>query len=131
MIELNNGVEMPGLGLGVFQTPPAETVGAVETAIEDGYRLIDTAAAYMKEREVGEAIRRCGIDRGEMFVSTKLWISDYGYEPALRGFEGCRRRLGFDDVDLFLDHDGRMGNTAVRAVEAITSRCRHSSDRAA
>jgi diketogulonate reductase-like aldo/keto reductase len=104
MIELNNGVEMPGLGLGVFQSPPAETVGAVETAIEDGYRLIDTAAAYMNEREVGEGIRRSGIDRGEMFVSTKLWISDYRYEPALRGFEGCLRRLGFDYVDLFLLH---------------------------
>jgi diketogulonate reductase-like aldo/keto reductase len=104
MIELNNGVEMPALGLGVFQSPPAETVGAVETAIADGYRLIDTAAAYMNEREVGEGIRRSGIDRGEMFVSTKLWISDYGYEPALRGFEGCLRRLGFDYVDLFLLH---------------------------
>jgi diketogulonate reductase-like aldo/keto reductase len=104
MIEVTNGVEMPALGLGVFQSPPAETVGAVETAIEDGYRLIDTAAAYMNEREVGEGIRRSGIERGEMFVSTKLWISDYGYEPALRGFEGCLRRLGFDYVDLFLLH---------------------------
>jgi diketogulonate reductase-like aldo/keto reductase len=104
MIEVTNGVEMPALGLGVFQSPPAETVGAVETAIEDGDRLIDTAAAYMNEREVGEGIRRSGIERGEMFVSTKLWISDYGYEPALRGFEGCLRRLGFDYVDLFLLH---------------------------
>jgi diketogulonate reductase-like aldo/keto reductase len=104
MIELNNGVEMPALGLGVFQSPPAETVGAVEAAIEDGYRLIDTAAAYLNEREVGEGICRSGIERGEMFVSTKLWISDYGYEPALRGFEGCLRRLGFDYVDLFLLH---------------------------
>jgi diketogulonate reductase-like aldo/keto reductase len=104
MIELNNGVEMPALGLGVFQSPPAETVGAVETAIANGYRLIDTAAAYLNEREVGEGIRRSGVDRGEMFVSTKLWISDYGYAPALRGFEGCLRRLGFDYVDLFLLH---------------------------
>jgi diketogulonate reductase-like aldo/keto reductase len=103
-IQLNNGVEMPTLGLGVFQSPPAETVGAVETAIANGYRLIDTAAAYMNEREVGEGIRRSGIDREEMFVTTKLWISDYGYEPALRGFDGCLRRLGFDYVDLFLLH---------------------------
>jgi diketogulonate reductase-like aldo/keto reductase len=104
LLRLNNSVAMPALGLGVFQSPPAETVGAVEAAIADGYRLIDTAAAYMNEREVGEGIRRSGIDRGEMFVTTKLWISDYGYEPALRGFEGCLRRLGFDYVDLFLLH---------------------------
>jgi diketogulonate reductase-like aldo/keto reductase len=103
-IELNNGVELPALGLGVFQSPPAETVGAVEAAIADGYRLIDTGAAYMNEREVGEGIRRSGVDRSEMFVSTKLWISDYGYEQALRGFDGCLRRLGFDYIDLFLLH---------------------------
>jgi diketogulonate reductase-like aldo/keto reductase len=103
-IELNNGVDMPALGLGVFQSPPAETVGAVETAIADGYRLIDTAAAYGNERGVGEGVRRSGLDRDEMFVLTKLWISDYGYEPALRGFEGCLRRLGLDYVDLFLLH---------------------------
>ena len=75
-IELNNGVELPALGLGVFQSPPAETVGAVEAAIADGYRLIDTAAAYGNEREVGEGIRRSVLDRDEMFVSTKLWVSD-------------------------------------------------------
>jgi diketogulonate reductase-like aldo/keto reductase len=104
LLTLKSGVEMPALGLGVFQSPPAETLSAVEAAIADGYRLIDTAAAYMNEREVGEGIRSSGIDRGEMFVTTKLWISDYGYEPALRGFEGCLRRLGFDYVDLFLLH---------------------------
>lgn len=104
LIELNNGVELAALGLGVFQSPPAETVSAVEAAIANGYRLIDTAAAYMNEREVGEGIRRSGIERDEMFVSTKLWISDYGYEPALRGFDGCLRRLGLDYVDLFLLH---------------------------
>jgi diketogulonate reductase-like aldo/keto reductase len=104
MIELNNGVEIPALGLGVFQSPPDETLTAVEAAIENGYRLVDTAAAYGNEREVGEAIRRSGIDRREMFVTTKLWISDYGYEPALRGFDGCLRRLGIDYVDLFLLH---------------------------
>ena len=103
-ITLNNGVEMPVLGLGVFQSPPAETVGAVEAAIATGYRLVDTAAAYGNEREVGEAIRRSGLDRDEMFVTTKLWISDYGYEEALVGVDGCLRRLGFDYVDLFLLH---------------------------
>jgi len=101
---LNNGVELPVLGLGVFQSPPAETIDAVEAAIANGYRLVDTAAAYGNEREVGEAIRRSGIDRDEMFVTTKLWISDYGYEEALVGVDGCLRRLGFDYVDLFLLH---------------------------
>jgi diketogulonate reductase-like aldo/keto reductase len=71
-LTLNNGVEMPALGLGVFQTPPAETAGAVEAAIEVGYRLIDAAAAYMNEREVGEGIRRSGIERNQIFVETKL-----------------------------------------------------------
>jgi diketogulonate reductase-like aldo/keto reductase len=101
LLTLNNGVEIPALGLGVFQSPPAETVDAVEAAIASGYRLVDTAAAYGNEREVGEGIRRTGIDRAEMFVTTKLWISDYGYEQALVGVEGCLRRLGFDYVDLF------------------------------
>src|SRR6266571_7964927 len=104
VINLNNGVELPALGLGVFQSPPEETVGAVEAALAIGYRLIDTAAAYGNEREVGEGIRRSGIDRSEIFVTTKLWISDYGYRQALRGFDGCLRRLGFDYVDLFLLH---------------------------
>ena len=85
ILELNNGVQMPALGLGVFQSPPEATLGAVEAAIADGYRLIDTAAAYGNEREVGKAIRRSGVNRAEIFVTTKLWISDYGYEPALRG----------------------------------------------
>ena len=104
LITLNNGVEMPVLGLGVFQSPPAETIGAVEAAIAGGYRLVDTAAAYGNEREVGEGIRRTGIDRTGVFVTTKLWISDYGYEQALVGFDGCLRRLGLDYIDLFLLH---------------------------
>lgn len=103
-LTLNNGVEMPVLGLGVFQSSPEETSAAVETAIADGYRLIDTAAAYGNEREVGEGIRASGIDRGELFITTKLWYSDYGYDGALVGFEGCLRRLGLDYVDLFLLH---------------------------
>ena len=103
-VTLNNGVAMPVLGFGVFQSPPEETTAAVEAAIADGYRLIDTAASYDNEREVGAAIRASGIDRAEMFVTTKLWISDYGYDEALRGFDGCLRRLGLDYVDLFLLH---------------------------
>jgi diketogulonate reductase-like aldo/keto reductase len=103
-LTLNNGVSMPMLGLGVFQSPPEQTPAAVEAAIADGYRLIDTAASYDNEREVGTAIRDSGIDRGEIFVTTKLWISDYGFVEALVGFEGCLRRLGLDYVDLFLLH---------------------------
>lgn len=103
-IALNNGVEMPALGLGVYQSSSEETTGAVETAIADGYRLIDTAAAYFNERQVGEGIRRSGIDRSEIFVTTKLWISDYGYDSALRAFDVSLRKLGLDYLDLYLLH---------------------------
>ncbi len=103
-LTLNNGVEMPILGFGVFQSPPEATTQVVETALADGYRSIDTAASYDNEREVGVAIRASGIDRAEIFVTTKLWISDYGHDEALVGFEGCLRRLGIDYVDLFLLH---------------------------
>src|SRR3954470_21329277 len=95
-IKLNNGVVLPALGLGVFQSPPEETVGAVEAALETGYRLIDTAAAYANEREVGEGIRRSGISREEVFIETKIWISDYGYEATLHGFEKSARKLGVE-----------------------------------
>ena len=103
-LKLNNDVTMPALGLGVFQSPPEETATAVESALRGGYRLIDTAAAYGNEREVGEAIRRSGVDRDEIFVATKLWISDYGYDHALVGFDASLRRLGLDHVDLYLLH---------------------------
>jgi diketogulonate reductase-like aldo/keto reductase len=79
-------------------------VTAVETALAEGYRLIDTAAAYDNEREVGEGIRRSGVDRDQIFVATKLWISDYGYDAALVGFDASLRRLGVDYVDLYLLH---------------------------
>src|SRR6266700_574120 len=104
LLTLNNGVEMPALGLGVLRSSGEQTTGAVEAGILSGYRLIDTAVAYLNEQQVGEGIARSGVDRSEMFVTTKLWISDYGYEPALRGFDGCLRRLGLDYVDLFLLH---------------------------
>ena len=119
-LTLNNGVAMPVLGLGVFQSPPEETTAAVESAIADGYRLIDTAASYDNEREVGAAIRASGIDRDEIFVTTKLWISDYGYDEALVGFEGCLRRLGLDHVDLFLLHQP-VPTDFDRTVEAYTA----------
>jgi diketogulonate reductase-like aldo/keto reductase len=103
-IALNNGVELPALGFGVFQSPPAETVGAVEAAIRTGYRLIDTAAAYANEREVGEGIRRSGIPRDEMFIETKVWISDYGYAATLHAFDKSVRKLGVEQLDLLLLH---------------------------
>jgi hypothetical protein len=121
---LSNGVEMPAFGLGVFQSPPEETTSAVEAAIANGYPLVDTAAAYGNEREVGEAICRARIDRSQFFIVTKLWISDYGYDEALVGFDGCLRRLGVDYVDLFLLHhpvptefDRTVG--AYRAIEEM------------
>ncbi|UKA60415.1 aldo/keto reductase [Arthrobacter sp. FW306-2-2C-D06B] len=123
-VTLNNGVKMPALGLGVFQSAPEETTGAVVTALQTGYRLIDTAAAYFNEREVGEGIRRSGIDRSEIFVETKLWMSDYGYDEALHGFEKSVRKLGVDQVDLLLLHQplaSDFGKTiaAYQAIETL------------
>lgn len=104
LLKLNNGVEMPALGLGVYQSSPEETVPAVETAIRDGYRLIDTAAGYHNEKEVGEGIRRSGVDRGDVFVTTKLWRVDYGYNSTLRAFETSLAELGLEYLDLYLLH---------------------------
>jgi diketogulonate reductase-like aldo/keto reductase len=103
-LNLNNGVEIPGIGLGVFQTPPEETIAAVEAALAAGYRHIDTAAAYGNEREVGEAIRRSGVDRGDVFIETKVWISDYGYDETLHAFEKSAAKLGIEQVDLLILH---------------------------
>ena len=103
-ITLSNGVVMPALGLGVFQSPPAETVGAVEAALRTGYRLIDTAAAYANEREVGEGIRRSGVARDEVFIETKVWISDYGYDTTLHAFDKSAHKLGVEQLDLLLLH---------------------------
>tara|TARA_X000000950_G_scaffold73705_1_gene91863 strand:- start:40320 stop:41180 length:861 start_codon:yes stop_codon:yes gene_type:complete len=101
---LNNGVEMPALGLGVFQSPPAETTAAVEEAIRVGYRHIDTAASYGNEKEVGEGIRHSGIARDQVFIETKIWISDYGYDETLHGFEKSAAKLGVEQIDLLLLH---------------------------
>jgi diketogulonate reductase-like aldo/keto reductase len=103
-LKLNNDVEMPALGLGVFQSPPEETVTAVETALRDGYRLIDTAAAYGNEREVGDALRASGLDRSEVFLETKIWISDYGYDETLHGFAKSAGKLGVEQIDLLILH---------------------------
>ncbi|NQX28217.1 aldo/keto reductase [Microbacteriaceae bacterium VKM Ac-2854] len=101
---LNNGVEIPALGLGVFQTPPDETISAVDSALRTGYRHIDTAAAYGNEREVGTAIAESGVDRGEVFIETKIWISDYGYDETLHGFEKSIGKLGIEQIDLLILH---------------------------
>ncbi|MGX5654962.1 aldo/keto reductase [Geodermatophilus nigrescens] len=106
---LNNGVQIPAVGFGVFQTPPDETVTAVQTALEVGYRHIDTAAAYGNERQVGEALRRSGIDRSEVFVETKIWISDYGYDETLHSFDKSAGKLGLDQVDLLILHQPLPG----------------------
>jgi diketogulonate reductase-like aldo/keto reductase len=103
-ITLNDGVAIPQLGFGVFQVPPAETVAAVTTALELGYRHLDTAAIYGNESEVGEAIAASGIPRDELFVTTKLWNGEQGYDSALSAFELSAGKLRLDVVDLYLIH---------------------------
>ena len=123
-LTLNNGVELPALGLGVFQTPAEETRAAVEAALSTGYRHIDTAAAYGNERQVGEAVHRSGLDRSEVFLETKIWISDYGYDKTLHGFEKSARKLGVDQIDLLILHQALPSDfeatlEAYRALETL------------
>ena len=102
---LANGVEMPVLGLGVYKmTDRDETLQAIETAIKAGYRAIDTAALYYNEEEVGEAVRNSATPREELFITTKVWNSDQGYDNTLRAFETSLKKLGLDYVDLYLTH---------------------------
>jgi 2,5-diketo-D-gluconate reductase A len=103
-LTLNNGVQMPALGYGVFQTPPDETRTAVTEALRVGYRHIDTAAAYANERGVGEAIARSGLARGDIFIETKIWINDFGYDETLHGFEKSAGKLGVEQLDLLILH---------------------------
>jgi 2,5-diketo-D-gluconate reductase A len=103
-ITLNNGVSIPALGFGVFQTPPDETAVAVAEALRVGYRHIDTAAGYANERGVGEGIRRSGLRRGDVFIETKIWISDYGYDETLHGYQKSARKLGIEQIDLLILH---------------------------
>jgi diketogulonate reductase-like aldo/keto reductase len=103
-LTLNNGVTMPRLGFGVFQVPDEETAAAVGEALRAGYRSIDTAKVYGNEEGVARAIRESGIPREELFVTTKLWNDDHGYDAALRAFDASRDRLGLDHVDLYLVH---------------------------
>jgi len=102
---LNNGVKMPLLGFGVFQvTDLAECQRAVEDALGVGYRLIDTAASYQNEQAVGDALRNSGLARDELFITTKLWVSDTGYEKTKRAFDRSMKLLGLDVLDLYLIH---------------------------
>lgn len=103
-LTLNNKVELPPIGFGVFQTPPEETRAAVKAALDTGYRHVDTAAAYGNERQVGEAIADAGIARQDLFVETKIWISDYGYDETLHGFDKSAGKLGIDQIDLLILH---------------------------
>lgn len=104
-VVLNNGVEMPILGFGVFQVPdPQECERSVYDALQTGYRLIDTAAAYLNEEAVGTAIKRSGVPREDIFVTTKLWVEDAGYENTKKAFEKSLSKLGLDYLDLYLIH---------------------------
>jgi 2,5-diketo-D-gluconate reductase A len=103
-LTLHDGVEIPQLGFGVFQVPPEDTQGVVEQALDVGYRHIDTAAAYRNEKGVGAAIAASGLAREDLFVTTKLWNSEQGFETTLAAFEASLGRLGFNYVDLYLIH---------------------------
>jgi diketogulonate reductase-like aldo/keto reductase len=123
-LQLNNGVQMPAIGLGVFQTPPDETRDAVSAALATGYRHIDTAAAYGNERQVGEAVHSSELDRSDVFLETKIWINDYGYDETLHGFEKSARKLGVEQIDLLILHQALPSafdrtREAYRALETL------------
>lgn len=124
-ITLNNGVEMPQLGFGVWQVPDDEATSAVATALEAGYRSIDTAALYANEEGTGRALAASGLPRGELFVTTKLWNTDQGYDRALRAFDRSLAKLGLEYVDLYLIHWPQPGRDAYtdtwRALEQIAA----------
>lgn len=119
-VRLNNGVMMPAIGFGVYQIPVEDTEHVVSEALETGYRMIDTAASYFNEEQVGNAIRHSGLKRDEIFVTTKLWVQDYEYDDALRAFDKSIKLLGLDYIDLYLLHKP-YGNyyAAWRAAERL------------
>lgn len=128
-LKLNNGVEIPVLGLGVFRSPPGRrTQQAVLEALEVGYRHVDTAHIYGNERDVGEAIRRSEVPRDQVFVTSKLWNTDHGYDRTLRAFDKTLGELGFDQLDLYLVHWPVQGlrKETWRAMETLQrdGRCR-------
>ncbi|WP_375482030.1 aldo/keto reductase [uncultured Jatrophihabitans sp.] len=123
-LTVNNGVQLPTIGLGVFQTPPDETRDAVAAALDTGYRHVDTAAAYGNERGVGDAIKASTLDRGEVFLETKIWISDYGYDQTLHAFDKSAGKLGVDQIDLLILHQALPGEfdktlAAYKALEQL------------
>lgn len=122
VIKLKNGVAMPQLGLGVYQMrDEEETIAAVTYAIKNGYRAIDTAAIYQNEKETGEAVRQSGIAREELFITSKVWNNEQGYDETLRAFELSLERLGMDYLDLYLTHwpvEGKFVDT-YRAIERL------------
>ncbi|GAB3441054.1 aldo/keto reductase [Streptomonospora sediminis] len=103
-VTLNNGVRIPQLGFGVWQVESGDTADVVSTALETGYRSIDTAAAYGNEEGVGQALQRSGLPRDELFVTSKLWNTDQGYDSTLRAFDATMERLGLEHLDLYLIH---------------------------
>ena len=119
-LTLSNGIEIPQLGFGVFQIPPEETKDVVKKAIELGYRHFDTAQAYFNEAEIGQAIKESGIAREELFLTTKVWVSSYGYEETKQAFQESLDKLQTDYVDLYLLHQC-MGDvySTWRAVEDL------------
>lgn len=119
-VTLNNGVKMPAIGFGVFQVPVEDTERIVSEALETDYRMIDTAASYFNEEQVGNAIRQSGLKREDIFVTTKLWVQDYEYDDALRVFDRSMKLLGLDYLDLYLLHKP-YGNyyAAWRAAERL------------
>ena len=119
-VKLNNGVEMPILGFGVYQIPQAETKQAVLNAIKSGYKLIDTAQSYFNEKEVGEAIRECGVPREELFITSKVWIDNYGYEKCKASVLESLKKLGVEYIDLMLLHQAYADYYgAYRALEEL------------
>lgn len=128
-VKLNNGVEMPKFGLGVYLAKQGkETQSAVKHALTDGYRLLDTASMYGNEKDVGIAIKESGVPREEIFVTTKLWNDDHGYDKALKAFEKSLKKLDIGYIDLYLIHwpGGNKRNDTWKAFEKIleTGKCR-------
>lgn len=119
-VRLNNGVMMPAIGFGVFQVSEKETERVVNDALETGYRMIDTAASYFNEQQVGNALRQSGLKREDLFITTKLWVQDHDYDDTLRAFDTSMKKLGLDYLDLYLIHKP-YGNyyAAWRAMERL------------
>ncbi len=119
-VRLNNGVMMPAIGFGVFQVSEKETERVVNDALETGYRMIDTAASYFNEQQVGNALRQSGLKREDLFITTKLWVQDHDYDDTLRAFDTSLKKLGLNYLDLYLIHKP-YGNyyAAWRAMERL------------